>query len=123
MRAPVAQLDRASDYGSEGPGFESLQAHQRQSPVLDGAFHYVTRGWVGHSKEATWAKRARNGCDGVKPMGPVGASGVARYREAPEGDKAPDSCQLNVERALGGGMISASKRAAASSCMPAMAYP
>jgi hypothetical protein len=25
--APVAQLDRASDYGSEGWGFESLQAH------------------------------------------------------------------------------------------------
>ena len=27
-RAPVAQLDRASDYGSEGWGFESLQACQ-----------------------------------------------------------------------------------------------
>jgi hypothetical protein len=25
--APVAQLDRASDYGSEGLRFESLQAH------------------------------------------------------------------------------------------------
>ncbi len=25
--APVAQLDRASDYGSEGLGFESLQVH------------------------------------------------------------------------------------------------
>src|SRR5256885_1558145 len=25
--APVAQLDRASDYGSEGWGFESLSAH------------------------------------------------------------------------------------------------
>jgi hypothetical protein len=26
MHAPVAQLDRASDFGSEGWGFESLQA-------------------------------------------------------------------------------------------------
>jgi|YelNatPaOPRAMG01_1025707.scaffolds.fasta_scaffold00070_68 hypothetical protein len=26
-KAPVAQLDRASDYGSEGWGFESLRAH------------------------------------------------------------------------------------------------
>ena len=25
--APVAQLDRASDFGSEGWGFESLQAY------------------------------------------------------------------------------------------------
>ena len=27
--APVAQLDRASDFGSEGSGFESLRAHHR----------------------------------------------------------------------------------------------
>ena len=27
-KAPVAQLDRASDFGSEGWGFKSLQAHQ-----------------------------------------------------------------------------------------------
>ena len=27
--APVAQLDRASDFGSEGLGFESLRAHHR----------------------------------------------------------------------------------------------
>ena len=26
MHAPVAQLDRASDFGSEGRGFESLRA-------------------------------------------------------------------------------------------------
>ena len=26
--APVAQLDRASDFGSEGSGFESLRARQ-----------------------------------------------------------------------------------------------
>jgi hypothetical protein len=28
--APVAQLDRASDYGSEGQGFESLRVHQEE---------------------------------------------------------------------------------------------
>ena len=27
MHAPVAQLDRASDFGSDGWGFDSLQAH------------------------------------------------------------------------------------------------
>ena len=29
--ALVAQLDRVSDYESEGQGFESLQAHQRRA--------------------------------------------------------------------------------------------
>ena len=29
--APVAQLDRASDSGSEGWGFESLRAYQRKT--------------------------------------------------------------------------------------------
>ena len=28
MNAPVAQLDRASDYGSEGLGFESLRVYK-----------------------------------------------------------------------------------------------
>src|SRR3954466_896827 len=32
--APVAQLDRASDYGSEGWGFEFLQAHSRYTPTV-----------------------------------------------------------------------------------------
>ena len=31
VRAPVAQLDRASDFGSEGREFESLRAHLRRS--------------------------------------------------------------------------------------------
>src|SRR5690606_14685465 len=35
-RAPVAQLDRASDYGSEGQGVESSRAHHTR-PVLDGS--------------------------------------------------------------------------------------
>jgi hypothetical protein len=32
--APVAQLDRASDYGSEGWGFEFLRAHSKAAPAL-----------------------------------------------------------------------------------------
>jgi hypothetical protein len=31
--APVAQLDRASDFGSEGSGFESLRAHNSQQSL------------------------------------------------------------------------------------------
>ena len=32
--APVAQLDRASDFGSEGLGFESLRAHYSQHLLI-----------------------------------------------------------------------------------------
>ena len=32
LAAPIAQLDRASDYESVGRGFESLWAHQLLSP-------------------------------------------------------------------------------------------
>ena len=41
--APVAQLDRVSDYESEGRGFESLPAHQVKSYIqsnLDVAFTF-----------------------------------------------------------------------------------
>ena len=31
--APVAQLDRASDSGSEGWGFESLRAYQEKAAI------------------------------------------------------------------------------------------
>ncbi len=34
----VAQLDRASDYGSEGLGFESLQDHQEVHQLLMSLF-------------------------------------------------------------------------------------
>lgn len=34
-QAPVAQLDRASDYGSEGREFDSLRAHQAMSRVVN----------------------------------------------------------------------------------------
>jgi hypothetical protein len=33
--APVAQLDRASDFGSEGWGFEPLRAHCCAAPLLN----------------------------------------------------------------------------------------
>ena len=36
---PVAQLDRASDYGSVGQGFESLQVHHRNL-VSGGVFSF-----------------------------------------------------------------------------------
>ncbi len=32
-KAPVAQLDRASDYESEGQGFESLRVYHSKNPV------------------------------------------------------------------------------------------
>src|SRR3954471_10659092 len=32
LEAPVAQLDRASDFGSEGWGFKSLRARQNLAP-------------------------------------------------------------------------------------------
>ena len=35
--APVAHLDRASVYGTEGRGFESLQAHHPRSKCRDAA--------------------------------------------------------------------------------------
>jgi hypothetical protein len=35
FRAPVAQLDRASDYGSEGLGFDSLRVRQSFIPKRD----------------------------------------------------------------------------------------
>src|SRR3989338_4377579 len=44
--APVAQLDRASAYGAEGWGFESLQAHQSEIPpnggILNSAMDLVS---------------------------------------------------------------------------------
>ena len=50
IHALVAQLDRVSDYESEGQGFESLQARQRfvakavsRSQVSGGAFCFLRR--------------------------------------------------------------------------------
>ena len=33
--APLAQLDRASGYGPEGRGFESLTAYQKAPEIID----------------------------------------------------------------------------------------
>ena len=38
MQVPVAQLDRASDYESEGWEFESLRARQTIMDLTDGSF-------------------------------------------------------------------------------------
>ena len=50
-KAPVAQLDRASDYGSEGLQFDSVRVHFEKSwipgfcgPENTGQFHAVTGG-------------------------------------------------------------------------------
>ena len=40
--APVAQLDRVSDYESEGRGFESLPAHQGHLQLQVTFFVYIT---------------------------------------------------------------------------------
>jgi hypothetical protein len=42
--APVAQLDRAPDYGSDGWGFKSLRVHEKG---LIGAFFVVGRAGIG----------------------------------------------------------------------------
>lgn len=39
-RVPVAQLDRASDYGSEGQEFESLRVHQKENLCLTAEVFY-----------------------------------------------------------------------------------
>ena len=46
QHAPVAQLDRASDYGSEGRGFESSPVHQARTPALAGVFLLVVQARV-----------------------------------------------------------------------------
>ena len=39
--APLAQLDRASDYGSEGQEFESLRAYQKSQTERFGSFAFL----------------------------------------------------------------------------------
>lgn len=45
VRAAVAQLDRASDYGSEGLGFDSLRPYHdcASTEVSDRGFFYIAR--------------------------------------------------------------------------------
>ena len=43
--APVAQLDRVTDYESVGQGFESLPAYQKNRyPIRDDGFSYMSGG-------------------------------------------------------------------------------
>src|SRR5690242_11749773 len=42
--APVAQLDRASDYGSEGWEFESLRARTKKCTLVGGVLQGLRRG-------------------------------------------------------------------------------
>ena len=42
LGAPVAQLDRASDYGSEGLGFDSLRVYH--------FFYFLSHQWFTDSK-------------------------------------------------------------------------
>ena len=40
----VAQLNRASDYGSEGWGFESLRSHKKKSLLQIIVYHAIGKG-------------------------------------------------------------------------------
>ena len=61
--APIAQLDRVTDYESVGRGFESLSAYQKyQIPFqvsgifiyVDGDSNHLMRMSSGHSLAASW---------------------------------------------------------------------
>ena len=49
--APVAQLDRASDYESEGRAFESLRAHQLNPAVHRGVFLWARANVAGRKTQ------------------------------------------------------------------------
>ena len=57
--APVAQLDRASDFGSEGLGFESLRAHHWICPFthpLDNLAPHSARDQTVIEGEVKWLR-------------------------------------------------------------------
>ena len=59
--APMAQLDRASDYGSEGWGFESFWArHEIQNTTLRGVFNLSPTGYEPDKRVRPAAKRQNN---------------------------------------------------------------
>ena len=66
--APVAQLDRAPDYGSGGWEFESLRA--RHFFNADGAFAHATRGGAAESRALGWglARRRARRAPGPRPL-------------------------------------------------------
>jgi hypothetical protein len=63
--APVAQLDRASDFGSEGREFESLRAHSRgtvgyQSGQMEQTVNLPAYAYVGSNPTPTMKHRGRS---------------------------------------------------------------
>ena len=64
--APLAQLDRASGYGPEGRGFESLRAYQKSSETerFQNSFALCTADWqeIIFSQLFDRADRQKNGC-------------------------------------------------------------
>ena len=87
LPALVAQLDRASDYGSEGWGFESLRA-RRKSQVIG----FVT--WHRLEPDPSWPRLAVD--HGLGPSG-RGASGSA----AEGAPRSPDGSPVTVRAAAG----------------------
>lgn len=58
--ALIAQLDRVSDYESEGRGFESLSArHKRIYPIWDISFYLLV--WYERDSNTEWAKTVAKG--------------------------------------------------------------
>ena len=41
LNGSVAQLDRASDYGSEGLGFDSLRCHKKEKSLSNRGFFFA----------------------------------------------------------------------------------
>ena len=57
----VAQLNRASDYGSEGSGFESQRSHRlKRKTSFVFLFFFVRPAWV-YSNERKFLSRPNNG--------------------------------------------------------------
>ena len=81
--APVAQLDRASDYGSEGCTFDSCRVYQQQGRLQSQSggglrFKIGGRRWPG-------ARKFERNCDGFRPplKGPQGHGAGGRGFEPP----------------------------------------
>ena len=62
LNGSVAQLNRASDYGSEGCGFESRGSHKRKKPRRKFTFSF---GFF----LLCYSARGREGMDDVNPAG------------------------------------------------------
>src|SRR3989337_987233 len=78
--APVAQLDRASDFGSEGWGFESLPAHRRTIGVDD-----VSNAEAEDPVEGVTLEQYTKAAVAVYGLGEVEAEEAARAHGIPAG--------------------------------------